>query len=169
VGTRLGYGSRVSRSPTIAPARPTLVTLVYVLRDDQVLLLKRRKPPFPGQWTGPGGKVDHGESPVECAIRELREETGLRARDPVLRGVITETAPRDDWQWLIFAYVVRDAAGEVAADDREGTLRWWPVNEHPRIDMPPADHHFFAPVVLGNGQPYERTFHYDADLRLLAG
>lgn len=36
------------------------------------------------------------------------------------------------------------------------------------IDMPEADRHFFAPVVLGDGQPYERTFHYDGELRLLA-
>jgi mutator protein MutT len=155
--------------PGLPPARPTLVTLVYARREDEVLLLKRRKHPFPGLWTAPGGKVDHGESPVECAVRELQEETGLRARDPVLRGVITETSPRDDWQWLIFAYVVRDVAGEVTGDGCEGILRWWPVHEHTRIEMPPADHHFFAPVVLGDGHPYERTFHYDADLRLLTG
>jgi hypothetical protein len=36
------------------------------------------------------------------------------------------------------------------------------------IDMPEADRYFFAPVVLGDGRPYERTFHYDGELRLLA-
>lgn len=146
---------------------PTLVTLVYCLRDGQVLLLERVKEPFPGHWVAPGGKLEPGESPVECAVRELREETGLRARDAVLRGVITETAPRDDWQWLIFAYVVRDFDGEVAGDQREGVLRWWAVDDWPRIPMPDADRVFFAPVVLGAGVPYERTFHYDAELRLI--
>lgn len=148
-------------------AQPTLVTLVYCLRDGQVLLLERRKPPFPGLWVAPGGKVEPGESPAEGAVRELREETGLAAGRAVLRGVITETAPRDDWQWLIFAYVVREAAGEVTGDSREGTLRWWPLPEWPQIPMPDADLQFFAPVVFGTGEPYERTFHYDAELRLL--
>jgi 8-oxo-dGTP diphosphatase len=154
-------------SAPIRQAAPTLVTLVYCLRDEQVLLLRRRQHPFPGLWTGPGGKVDPGESPAECAVRELREETGLRARDPVLRGVITETSNRPDWQWLIFAYVVRDADGKVTGDGREGILRWWSLSERDRIEMPPADRFFFEPVVLGNGRPYERTFHYDTDLALV--
>jgi 8-oxo-dGTP diphosphatase len=149
-----------------APTGPTLVTLVYCLRDGQVLLLQRAKPPCPGLWVAPGGKVDPGESPVEGAIRELREETGLQARRTVLRGVITETSPRLDWQWLIFAYVVLDFDGVVAGDHREGRLRWWPVDDRRQIQMPEADQLFFDPVVLGTGEPYERTFHYDAELRL---
>jgi 8-oxo-dGTP pyrophosphatase MutT (NUDIX family) len=150
-------------------ASPTLATLVYCLRDGEVLLLERRKEPFPGFWVAPGGKIEPGESPVDGAVRELREETGLRARRPVLRGVITETSPRDDWQWLIFAYVVREFDGEVASDQREGRLRWWPVADWPRIPMPDADRRFFEPVVLGDGEPHEPIFHYDADLRLLDG
>lgn len=59
------------------------------------------------------------------------------------------------------------ADGEVAGDDREGTLRWWRLRERDRIDMPPADRYFFDPVVFGNGPPYERTFHYDTELDLV--
>jgi 8-oxo-dGTP pyrophosphatase MutT (NUDIX family) len=123
-------------------------------------------PAFRGLWVAPGGKVDPGESPVEGAIRELREETGLQARRAVLRELITETSPRPDWQWLIFAYVLLDFDGVVAGDHREGRLRWWPVDERHRIPMPEADQIFFDPVVLGTGEPYEQTFHYDTDLRL---
>jgi 8-oxo-dGTP pyrophosphatase MutT (NUDIX family) len=148
------------------PGRPVLVTLVYCLRDGEVLLLQRAKPPFPGLWVAPGGKIEPGESPAEGAVRELREETGLRARRAVLRGLLTETSPREDWQWLIFAYVVRAFDGELAGDHREGRLRWWPLRDRTGIPMPDADREFFDPVVLGTGSPYERTFHYDADLRL---
>jgi 8-oxo-dGTP diphosphatase len=146
---------------------PTLATLVYCLHEGEVLLIERNKDPFAGAWVAPGGKVEHGESPAECAVRELSEETGLRARDPLLRGIITETAPRDDWQWLIFAYVVREFDGELAGDHREGTLRWWPLRGWSRIPMPEADRLFFGPVVLGTGAPHEPTFHYDADLNLI--
>lgn len=148
-------------------AAPILATLVYCLRDGEVLLLRRRKEPFAGLWVAPGGKIEPGESPVDGAVRELHEETGLRAAHPVLRGVIKETAPRDDWQWLLFAYVVRDFDGDLVSENREGSLRWWPVADWPRIPMPAADLRFFAPVVLGAGAPHEPTFHYDADLHLL--
>lgn len=150
-------------------ARPTLATLVYCVRDGQVLLIERIKDPFPGSWVAPGGKIEHGESPVDGALRELREETGLRATRAELRGVITETSPRDDWQWLLFAYVVQDISGEVDSDGREGALRWWPLSSWRDIPMPDADRRFFAPVVLGSGPPHEPTFHYDADLTLLTG
>lgn len=154
---------------TNPPARPTLATLIYCLRDEHVLLLRRRKHPYPGYWTAPGGKVDPGESPAECAVRELRKETGLITHDPVLRGVITETVPRTDWQWLLFAYVVRDAVGEVTGDHREGQLRWWPLRDWEQIEMPPPDRLFFPPVVLGDGRPYERTFRSDTELALANG
>lgn len=148
---------------------PRLATLVYCVRDGQVLLIERVKEPFPGSWVAPGGKVERGESPVEGALRELREETSLRAARAELRGVITETSPRDDWQWLLFAYVVREFDGEVESDGREGKLRWWPLSGWRDIAMPDADRLFFEPVVLGSGPPHEPTFHYDADLNLRTG
>ncbi len=48
-------------------------------RDGQVLLLQRRKDQtLPGLWTFPGGKVEHEEQPLQAAVRELQEETGIR-------------------------------------------------------------------------------------------
>lgn len=69
-----------------------LATLVYAIRDDEVLLHKRVKAPNSGLWVAPGGKLDPGESPAECAIREMREETGLEIADPMLRGMLIATA-----------------------------------------------------------------------------
>lgn len=146
---------------------PTLVTLIYCVRGNEVLLLERVKPPFAGYWTGPGGKLELGESPAECAVRELREETGLRAKRAVLRGVITETSPRPDHQYLLFVYVVTDFDGDVVSDGREGQLRWWPIDGWQRIPMPGPDLRFFEPVVWGSGEPYEATIPLDADLQVL--
>ena len=50
---------------------PILTTLIYCLRDGQVLLMERRKEPNLGLWVGLGGKIKVGESPYECAQREL--------------------------------------------------------------------------------------------------
>ena len=52
-------------------------------KEDEVLMIRRRKSPNKGRWSPPGGKLDMtcGESPFECAVREAREETGLLLED----------------------------------------------------------------------------------------
>ena len=48
-----------------------------VFRGDDVLVVKRGRPPFEGQWSIPGGRLEHGERVVDAVRREVREETGL--------------------------------------------------------------------------------------------
>ena len=145
-----------------------IVTLIYAVQDDQVLLLKRRKPPYVGHWVAPGGKVDRGESPRECAIRELREETGLCALDAELRALVTETSPRDDWQWLMFVYRAIGVQGDVVTDEREGELHWFPLGsvfDEPSI--PPADQVFMQDALRESPGTNEYRFTYDEDLQIV--
>lgn len=145
-----------------------LTTLVYALRDGQVLMMHRRKEPNLGQWTAPGGKIELHESPAECAVRELYEETGLLAQGrPELRVIVTETSPLPDWQWLMFIYLVREVTGTLTGC-AEGDLAWVPVDEVPRLAIPQADAIFYPHVVDGSPAPISMKFEYDADLRLLA-
>ena len=145
-----------------------VTTLVYSLRDGQVLLMLRRKQPNLGQWTAPGGKVELHESPAECAVRELAEETGLRAAGrPELRLIVTETSPLPDWQWLMFVYLVREFDGELTPDHREGELAWVAIDQVAALPIPQADAIFFPFVVDGSPGPINLKFEYDADLRLL--
>ena len=53
---------------------------VMVVEDDRLLLVRRAMDPEKGKWSLPAGYLDHGESPVETAVREAREETGLEVR-----------------------------------------------------------------------------------------
>jgi len=143
-------------------------TLVYALRDGLVLMMHRRKEPNLGQWTAPGGKVEIDESPLECAVRELGEETGLLAVSrPELRLIITETSPVSNWQWLMFVYLVRDVTGEVVADLSEGDLAWVPVDAVAALPIPQADALFYPFVLDGSPGPRALKFEYDADLRLV--
>jgi 8-oxo-dGTP diphosphatase len=145
-----------------------VTTLVYALRNDQVLMMHRRKQPNLGQWIAPGGKVELHESPAECAIRELAEETGLRAAGrPELRLIVTETSPLPEWQWLMFVYLVREFEGEVTADCVEGDLAWIPVDQVQSLPIPQADAIFFPFVIDGSQGPLSLKFEYDADLRLV--
>lgn len=154
--------------PRTAVAKPPLqlATLVYALRDEQVLLLRRTTEPNRGLWVAPGGKLDHGESPAECAVREMREETGLAIERPVLRAVMTETSPRADYQWLTFIFVAWDFDGTFTPAPGIGEFRWVPVDEVAKLTIPPADAIFF-PRLLEDGTTFHAKFEYDADLNLL--
>ncbi len=144
-----------------------LTTLIYAVRDGQVLMMHRHKEPNLGLWVAPGGKLHDDETPRECAIRELREETGLEAVDPQLRAIITELSARKDWQWLMFVYRTEVADGEVVSDEREGRLRWFPIAEIASLPIPEADA-IFNPLVLDRrGPPLELKFVYDDALRLI--
>lgn len=145
-----------------------VTTLVYALRDGQVLLMLRRKWPNQGQWTAPGGKVELDESPAECAARELAEETGLVVTGrPELRLIITETSPLPDWQWLMFVYLVREFKGTLNPACVEGDLAWVPADQVLGLSIPQADAVFYPYVVDGSSGPISMKFEYDGDLRLL--
>ena len=144
-----------------------ITTLIYAMRDGKVLMMKRRKQPNLGQWTAPGGKVELHESPAECALRELAEETGLVAAGrPELRIIATETSPLAGWQWLMFIYLLREVTGEVIDDCPEGDLAWIPVDEVQTLPIPQADAIFY-PFIVGEAPgPISMKFEYDADLIL---
>ena len=59
-----------------------VTTLVYALRDGQVLMMHRRKQPNLGQWTAPGGKVELHESPTECAAARAGRGDGAAGHRP---------------------------------------------------------------------------------------
>jgi ADP-ribose pyrophosphatase YjhB (NUDIX family) len=59
--------------------RPIPAVLAVVIRERSVLLVRRANPPDAGLWGFPGGKIDFGESLEQAAVRELFEETGVRA------------------------------------------------------------------------------------------
>jgi protein-S-isoprenylcysteine O-methyltransferase Ste14/8-oxo-dGTP pyrophosphatase MutT (NUDIX family) len=169
------YDAYLERVPRWIPSRPRevvappalrLATLVYALRDQQVLLLRRTTEPNRGLWVAPGGKLDHGESPAECAMREMREETGLVIERPLLRAVMTETSPRADYQWLTFIFVALDFTGTFTPAPGIGEFRWVPVDEVTNLAIPPADAIFF-PRLLQDGTTFTAKFEYDMELNLL--
>jgi 8-oxo-dGTP diphosphatase len=149
-----------------------LGTLVYARQnlssneDRRVLMLHRNKEPNKGLWVAPGGKVEIHESPLECAIRELREETGLSANRMSLRGVVTEVSPRQDYQWLLFIYVTDDFEGELIACD-EGHLAWVDVSAVSLLPIPEADAIFFPHVINDDEPLYQAKYAYDVGLNLV--
>jgi len=77
---------------------------------------------FEGQWFVPGGALDEGETPVECAVRELREESGLEVdEEPELVGAYFAYIYGHRWLMLTFRAAVR---GEVVLSDEHDGARW---------------------------------------------
>jgi 8-oxo-dGTP diphosphatase len=145
---------------------PISTTLVFCLKGNKVLLLERRKEPLRGYWLAPGGKIEPAEAPYECARREFFEETGLAAKNCVLRGLVLETSPRDDWQWMLHIYVVTKFSGILKGDHREGKLRWWKLDDLRTLRISEATRIFLDKVLLLTAPVYEATYRYDSDLRL---
>ena len=86
-----------------------LATLCYVIdkKNEQILMLHRvkKKNDFhEGKWNGLGGKFDEGESPEDCVIREIREESGLKIKKPRLHGFITFPNFDGKNDWHVFIY-----------------------------------------------------------------
>ena len=121
-----------------------LATLCYVRRDGQTLMLHRVKKAndmHAGKWNGLGGKLEPGETPEECAIREIFEESGLRVEQPVLRGLITfpQFSRGDDW--ITYIFVVDRFSGELI-DSSEGVLAWVPDDKLLDLNLWPGDRVF---------------------------
>lgn len=113
-----------------------LGTLCYIENDDKILLLHRTKKEndvHEGKWIGVGGKLEEEESPEECIIREVKEETGLNIKNPKLRGVMTFPKFKDNEDWYCFLYTATEFTGELI-ECNEGELKW--IEKSKVLDMP---------------------------------
>jgi 8-oxo-dGTP diphosphatase len=121
-----------------------LATLVYIRSGGRTLMMHRVKRPGDmhwGKWNGLGGKVKPGETPEECAVREVREESGLSIEDPRLRGFITFPAFDQFDDWYVFLFTADGFSGTLAESD-EGHLRWVEDGDLRGLDLWEGDHVF---------------------------
>lgn len=139
-----------------------VAVLVYVRdADGRVLMLHRRKPPNAGMYSPVGGKLEisRGESPHECAVREVLEETGLVvAPDQVhLCGIVSERAYQGAMHWLIFLFrVARPVRPEEipVMEFDEGRLEWVPESQVETLAIPRTDKEIMWPCVRRHGEGF---------------
>lgn len=95
-------------------------TVCYLKKEDSILMIK-----FSKKWgqvyAPPGGKFESLESPLDCIIREFKEETGLTLLNPKLQGI---SYWHDDYEGIIFIYVATEYKGKLIDDSSEGELEW---------------------------------------------
>jgi len=103
-----------------------LATLCYVINRDKTLMLhriKKKNDVHEGKWNGLGGKFEAGETPQECAVREVKEESGLLIKDPMMHGFITFPMFDGKKDWYVFLFTAKEFSGELI-DSHEGKLEW---------------------------------------------
>lgn len=97
------------------------------------------------KWIGPGGKFEEGESPEECLLREVYEETGLTLTRYSFRGIVTFVS--DEWGCEYMHLFTADSFTGELKDCDEGELRWIPKEKIPELNLWEGDRAFLKLIV----------------------
>lgn len=148
-------------------------TSCYIKKDSKMLMLHRIKKENDvhwNKWVGLGGKLEKGESPEDCIIREVYEESGLKIQNPSLKGILTFPSFKDGEDWIVFLYTASEFTGELI-DSPEGVLKWVGEDRIPDLNLWEGDRLFLdwmmkynlfsAKIVYDNGKlvDYKLTVH----------
>lgn len=134
-----------------------LTTLCYIEKDDCYLMMHRiskKNDCNEGKWIGVGGHFLEGESPEECLIREVKEETGLTLTSYRFRGIVTFVS--DEWGCEYMHLFTADGyEGNLNAEDMEkcseGVLEWVPKTKVPQLKLWEGDKIFLKLLLEENG------------------
>ena len=134
-------------SPVLFSMQHKISTLLYCFDTvGRTLLLRRTHAPNAGLWSPCGGKLktDLGESPYHCALRELREETGMVAEeaDLHLTGMVSEAAYENASHWLMFLFEVRKPFTQLPPPHPEGEFHFFAREELEDLPLPETDRRY---------------------------
>jgi 8-oxo-dGTP diphosphatase len=112
-----------------------------------------------GTWNGLGGKFEAGESPEECVIREVLEESGLTIQYPKYCGLLMFPNFKGN-DWYVFVFTASEFTGELI-DSPEGKLEWIPDEKLLELNLWESDHIFFP--WLQHGKLFSAKFEFEGD------
>ena len=111
-------------------------TLCYIEKDEKYLMLhrvKKKNDMNHDKWIGIGGKLEDGESPFDCARREILEETGLHTDALSYRGIVTFVSDEFGTEYM-HLFHTKQFSGEIRKDCDEGNLEW--IEKEKLISLP---------------------------------
>jgi 8-oxo-dGTP diphosphatase len=139
-----------------------LATLCYVKQNGKTLMLHRIKKVndiHAGKWNGLGGKLEPGESPEQCVIREVREEAGLEINSPRYHGLLIFADFAGD-DWFVWVFTADKFSGDLI-ESSEGHLKWISDEEVTSLNLWPSDQ-IFLPW-LNTGKIFSARFQYHGE------
>lgn len=128
-------------------------TLCYIEQDGRYLMLhrvKKHQDPNAGKWIGVGGKFEENESPDECLVREVKEETGLTLTRWRCRGIVTFVS--DEWPTEYMHLFTADGFEGQLTDCNEGELAWVKKEDVPALKLWEGDRVFLE--LLTKEEPF---------------
>ncbi|WP_069806681.1 8-oxo-dGTP diphosphatase [Vulcanisaeta thermophila] len=136
---------------------PFVETLVYVVKGNSVLLIRKKRGLGAGYFNGIGGKVEEGEDIISAAVRECVEEVGVKPRDLEWRGLLEFWNYEDgkvESVHFVHVFVARDFEGEVR-ESEEAEPTWFSIESIP-YDSMWDDDKYWLPKILSGSRVYAR-------------
>jgi len=114
---------------------PKLTTDGVIIKNNKILLIKRKNNPFKGKWAIPGGFVGYGEKVEDAVIREINEETGLITKVKDIIGIYSDPNrdPRGHVVSIVFLLEVID--GKLKAGDDAASVKFFNLNRLPVLSF----------------------------------
>ncbi|MDZ4200283.1 MAG: 8-oxo-dGTP diphosphatase [Kiritimatiellia bacterium] len=137
-------------------------TLLFILKDQQILLIHKKRGLGAGKINGPGGRLEPGETPIQAAIREVEEEVCVTPRQVRERGELRFQFC-DGYSILGTVFTATDFTGEPRETD-EAKPFWAPTDQIP-YDRMWADDRIWLPEMLA-GRSFRGRFLFDGDRML---
>ncbi len=133
--------------------------LLFIVRDEKILLIRKKRGFGAGKINGPGGKVDPGETALESALRETFEELGIHPLGAERRGEL-HFQFRDGYSLHCVVFLARDFSGEPRETD-EAVPLWTPIDAIPYDEMWADDRHWLPLLIAG--EYFASYFEFDGE------
>jgi len=140
-----------------------LSSICYIEKDGKYLMLHRTKKEVDiskDKWLGIGGKFEEGESPEECIVREVKEETGLTLKSYKLRGIITYVSTTCETEYM-YLFTSDDFEGELI-ECNEGDLQWIDIDKVTSLNIWEGDKIFIKKLKEDNNF-FSIKYEYDGE------
>ena len=143
---------------------PTVrATLMFIVDEDRVLLIRKKRGFGMGKINGPGGKLDPGETELDCAVRETEEELGVRAVEAAKRGELWFQFV-DGLRMHVAVFQATQHNGD-AVETEEAFPLWTPIEGIPFDEMWADDRHWLHRMLTGS-ESFIGRFTFDDDTML---
>ncbi len=126
-----------------------LATLVFLIKEDKVYMVKKTQKIGIGKYTGVGGRKEEGETIEESARRETSEEIGVQIKE-LRRVAIIGFNNQDEKLFKVHVFFTKSWAGTPKPNETEVTEgRWFPISQIAEVDMMGADYIWLPPALEG--------------------
>jgi len=112
---------------------PKLTVDGAIIEQGKIILIKRKKYPFKGKWALPGGFVEYGERVEDAVLREIFEETGLKAKIKNLVGIYSDPDRDPRCHIVTIVYILEKESGILKAGDDAAEAKFFELKQLPKL------------------------------------